>query len=71
VQATDGTLYLLRNGARLAIAVDPVGDEELAAYSDGGVIGGSQLLALVALNVLFTVQPIVSTSISSEALTAA
>jgi hypothetical protein len=43
VQAGDGTLYLLKDGARFAIVAEPVGDEELEAYADGGTLDAAQL----------------------------
>ena len=48
VQAGDGTLYLLKNGARYTIAVDAIDDDELAAYPDAGTLGFSQLLAAIS-----------------------
>jgi hypothetical protein len=43
VQASDGTLYLLKDGARYAIVTEPIGDEELDAYADGGAVDAAQL----------------------------
>src|SRR5437899_387204 len=45
VQASDGTLYLLRNRAHYAIMSDAIDDDELAIYADGGAIGSSELLS--------------------------
>ena len=46
VQASDGTLYLLKDGVRYAIVGDAIDDEELEAYADGGATGASLLLNL-------------------------
>jgi hypothetical protein len=48
VQASDGTLYLLKDGARYAIVADFIEDDELNALADGGEIGGSGLLNALA-----------------------
>ncbi len=45
VQASDGTLYVLKDGARYAIVADVIDDEELAAYEDGGANGTALLLS--------------------------
>jgi hypothetical protein len=45
VQASDGTLYLLRDGARQAIVPETIDDDELASYADGGEISGALLLS--------------------------
>ena len=43
VQADDGTLYVLQDGARHAIVADPIGDDELNGYTDAGADGVSVL----------------------------
>ncbi len=45
VQASDGTLYVLKDGARYAIVADAIDDEELAVYEDGGANGTALLLS--------------------------
>ena len=44
VQASDGTLYVLKDGARYAIVADAIDDDELAVYEDGGANGAALLL---------------------------
>ena len=44
VHASDGTLYLLKNGAHYAIVSDAIDDDELAMYADGGAIDSSELV---------------------------
>jgi hypothetical protein len=44
VQASDGTLYLLKDGVRYAIVGEPVEDDELSAYAEGDAIGAGLLL---------------------------
>jgi hypothetical protein len=44
VQAGDGTLYVPKDGSRFAIVGEPVAEEELATYADGGAIGTSLML---------------------------
>ena len=44
VQGSDGTLYLLKNGARSVIAVDSIGDDELSGFADAGTIDGADLV---------------------------
>lgn len=48
VQASDGTLYLLEDGARFTLVGDTIGDDELAQYSDGGPAGSAVLLGMLA-----------------------
>lgn len=48
VQGSDGSLYLLQGGGRYAIAIDGIGDEELAGYEDAGTLGSAELVALLA-----------------------
>src|SRR5690349_14450208 len=45
VQSSDGSLYVLKEGARFAVVGEPIGDDELAAYADGGATGAALLLA--------------------------
>jgi len=49
VQANDGTLYLVKDGARFQIVVETVDDDELAGYADGGPLGSSQVLATLGV----------------------
>ena len=44
VQASDGTLYLLKDGMRYAIVGEPVEVEELGAYTEGDAVGAALLL---------------------------
>jgi hypothetical protein len=44
VQSSDGTLYVLKDGARFAVVGEPIDDEELGAFADGGTIGAAELL---------------------------
>ena len=44
VHTADGTLYLLKDGARYEIVGDEIGDDELAAYAEGDPIGSALLL---------------------------
>jgi hypothetical protein len=44
VQASDGTLYVLKDTTRYALFVDPIADSELATYVDGGTTGITALL---------------------------
>src|SRR5690242_98191 len=48
VQASDGTVFLLKDGSRYAIVGDEVSDDEVGAYADAGSISGSELLAALA-----------------------
>jgi hypothetical protein len=41
VQSGDGSLYLLAAGQRFSLEPDPIGDDELAAFADGGDLGSS------------------------------
>src|SRR6266852_6156002 len=47
-QASDGTLFLLKDGVRYAIVGEPIDDDELGAYAEGDPIGGSLLLNALA-----------------------
>jgi hypothetical protein len=49
VQSSDGTLYLVKSGARYTIVADNVSDDELATYPDAGAIGSAQLLAALSV----------------------
>jgi hypothetical protein len=49
VQANDGTLYLVKDGARYQIVVETIDDDELAGYADGGPLGSSQVLATLGV----------------------
>jgi hypothetical protein len=44
VQSSDGTLYVLRDGARFTIVGEPIEDKELGRFADGGTIGAADLL---------------------------
>jgi hypothetical protein len=44
VHSPDGTVYLLKDGAKYAIVGDAIDDDELAAYAEGDPIGGALLL---------------------------
>src|SRR5438067_12632329 len=48
VQTADGTVYLLKDGARYAIVGDEIGDDELAAYAEAEPIGSALLLSALA-----------------------
>src|SRR4051794_20322063 len=50
VQGSDGTLYVLKSGARFAIVSDSIEDDELEAYADGGTLGSADLLAAIGLS---------------------
>src|SRR5437764_14609770 len=50
VQASDGTLFLLKNGSRYIIVADAISDDDVAAYADGGQISGSELLSAFTLS---------------------
>src|SRR5438552_17791703 len=50
VQASDGTLFLLKGVSRYAIVADAISDDDVAAYADGGQISGSELLAALTLS---------------------
>jgi hypothetical protein len=43
VQSSDGTLYVLADGVRYHLVPDVIGDDELAALPDGGVVVGQLL----------------------------
>jgi hypothetical protein len=45
-QASDGTLYVLKDGARFILVADPIADDELAQYQDGGTTGNAVLLGI-------------------------
>jgi len=47
VHSSDGTLYVLKDGARFAIVGEEIDDEDLAAYPDGDAIGSTLLLNAV------------------------
>src|SRR5438477_12009661 len=49
VQASDGTLFLLKDGSRYVIVADAISDDDVAAYADGGQISGSELLSALTL----------------------
>lgn len=44
VQATDGTIYVLAGGSRFAIVPEPISDNDLQGYTDGGPSGIAVLL---------------------------
>src|SRR4051794_41545120 len=46
VQSSDGTLFLLKDGARYQVDVEMIDDEDLAAYTDGGMIGASAVFTV-------------------------
>src|SRR5438477_1575977 len=50
VQASDGTLFLLKDGSRYVIVADAISDDDVAAYADGGQISGSELLSALTLS---------------------
>lgn len=47
VQASDGTLYLLKDGSRFALVGEVISDDELAQYPDGGAAGSAVLVGLL------------------------
>src|SRR4051812_31766781 len=49
VQAGDGTLYVLKGGVRYVIAADPIDDDELAVYADGGSLASGDVLAVLGV----------------------
>jgi len=44
VQASDGTIYVLAGGSRFAIVPEPISDDDLQGYTDGGPSGVAVLL---------------------------
>ncbi len=57
VQGSDGTLYLVTGTTRYVINPDQVSDDDLAALTDGGVIGSQLPLATVAPTPIVVLTP--------------
>jgi len=67
VQSSDGTLYVLKDGARFALVGEPIDDDELAAYADGGTNGTSILLSAIAAPATIAAQPVADAARTAEA----